>query len=174
MMYFLLSQLVLVGRSLFADDGVLWKRGRNLDHLLSKAQEAANHVVEWGYDWGFRFSVEKTKSVFFTRRTVSKNLKLQIYGQEIERVSSFKFLGVMFDSRLTWGDEIDRVEARCKKVINVMRCLAGGEWGASCLALKRLYQAWVWVCSLWISSSFFAEKVRCNSSTGSKIVLWCF
>lgn len=30
-----------------------------------------------------------------------------------------------------------------KKVINVMRCLTGREWGASCSALKKMYVAMI-------------------------------
>ncbi|KAK7891309.1 hypothetical protein WMY93_023272 [Mugilogobius chulae] len=55
-----------VGRSLFADDGALWKRGKNIHYLVNKVQDAIDYVVEWGLDWGFRFSVEKTKVMFFT------------------------------------------------------------------------------------------------------------
>jgi len=46
-----------IGRSLFADDGALWKRGRNMEYAISKVQGAIDEVVEWGYDWGFKFSV---------------------------------------------------------------------------------------------------------------------
>lgn len=130
-----------IGRSLFADDGVLWKKGRNIEHLVGKVQEAVNMVVEWGFDWGFRFSVEKTKMMFFTKRTVSETLQLKLYDKVIGKVSSFKYLGVVFDSRLTWREHIDRIETKCKKVVNVMRCVAGRGWGASSSALKRLYQA---------------------------------
>ncbi len=54
---------------------------------------------------------------------------------------TFKFLGVIFDSRLTWADHIKKIEGKCNKVINVMRCLTGREWGASCSALKTIYVA---------------------------------
>lgn len=46
------------GRSLLADDGALWSRGRNIEYLVGKVQKAINDVAEWGLDWGFRFSVE--------------------------------------------------------------------------------------------------------------------
>ena len=54
-----------------------------------------------------------------------------MYGTDLERVGTFSFLGVLFDSRLTWADDIRRIEEKSKKVINVMRCLTGREWGAS-------------------------------------------
>ncbi len=57
-----------IGRSLFADDGALWKRGRNMEYVVRKVQGALDKVVEWGSEWGCRFSVEKTQSVFFTNK----------------------------------------------------------------------------------------------------------
>jgi len=130
-----------IGRSLFADDGALWKRGRNIDYVVIKIQEAIDKVVEWGFDWGFRFCVEKTKSVFFTRKRVQEGIKLRMYGRELERIGTFTFLGVSLDSRLTFADHIRKTEEKGKKVINVMRCLRGREWGASRSALKRIYVA---------------------------------
>lgn len=44
-MMFLLKCIKDVGQSLFADDGALWKRGRNINHITAKIQEAVN-VVE--------------------------------------------------------------------------------------------------------------------------------
>jgi len=49
-----------MGRSLFADDGALWKRGGNIDHIVKKLQEGIDQVEKWGEEWGFKFSVEKS------------------------------------------------------------------------------------------------------------------
>lgn len=48
-----------INRSLFADDGALWKRGGNIEYIKSKMQEAVNCVEKWSFLWGFKFSVEK-------------------------------------------------------------------------------------------------------------------
>ncbi len=68
-------------------------------------------------------------------------MKLMMYGRELERVGSIKFLGVTLDARLTFAEHIKKMEDKCKKVINVMRCLTGREWGASCSSLKSIYVA---------------------------------
>ena len=57
-----------IGQSLFADDGALWKRGKNIDHIINKMQLAVNMVEKWSYSWGFKFSVEKTKTLMFTKK----------------------------------------------------------------------------------------------------------
>ena len=83
--------------------------------------------------------MEKTKTMFFTRRTISQDLKITVCGQELERTDHFKYLGIWFDKRLTWAVHIQKMREKCKKVLNVMRCLRGIEWGASRPALKTIY-----------------------------------
>ena len=36
-----------IGRLLFADDGALWKWGRNLPYIVRKVQEAIDEVEQW-------------------------------------------------------------------------------------------------------------------------------
>ncbi len=114
-----------IGKSLFADDGAMWKRGRNVEYVVKQLQETIKRVEQWSLEWGFKFSAEKTKTLFFTRKKIEAEVKLYLYGKELERVESFKCLGVWFDARLTWKVHIDGVVNKCKKVLNVMRCLVG-------------------------------------------------
>ncbi len=53
-----------MGRSLFADVGAIWIRGRNVEHTVKKVQDCIQQVEKWGIKWGFQFSVEKTKVMF--------------------------------------------------------------------------------------------------------------
>ncbi len=46
-----------------------------------------------------------------------------------------------FDAKLIWTEHINNILNKCKKVLNVMRCLSGSEWGASRGAMKNLYIA---------------------------------
>ena len=128
-----------MGRSLFADDGALWKRGRNVEYVARKLQEGIDRVVSWGLRWSFRFSVDKSKVMFFGRKKIREGIRLMMYGRNLERVDSFRFLGVIFDRGLTWRNHIDSVAEKCKKVLNVMRCIAGQDWGASRCALVCIY-----------------------------------
>ena len=130
-----------IGRSLFADDGALWKRGRNVEAGVRHVQGAIDEVEQWGLEWGCRFSVEKTQTMFFTRKKVGEGVRLRLYGQDLVRVGTFKYLGVVFDSRLTWESHVKRIVEKGKRVLNVLRCLAGRDWGASCEALRSIYVA---------------------------------
>ena len=125
---------------MFADDGALWKRGKNINHIINKMQQAVNMVEKWSYSWGFKFSVEKTKTLMFTKKR-GVGTQIKIYRQRIEKVKVFRFLGVWFDEKLTWNEHIDKITTKCKKTLNVMRCLTGSEWGASRSAIKNIYVA---------------------------------
>ena len=59
----------------------------------------------------------------------------------IKCVESFRFLGVHFDVRLTWREHVRQIINKCKNILNVMRCLAGLEWGADFASLKYIYIA---------------------------------
>ena len=36
-----------------------------------------------------------------------------------------KFLGVIFDRRITWKTHIDHIEDKCKKAVNLLRSVSG-------------------------------------------------
>lgn len=128
-----------IGFSFFADDGAIWKRDGNVEFIVKKAQEAMNKIEELLFKWGFKFSVEKTKTIFFTRKRVDSNIKLKLYNQEVDRVKQFKLLGLWLDVKIKWTVHIQKVIDKCKKVINVMRCLVGSEWGSERTALRTIY-----------------------------------
>ena len=131
------------GRSLFADDGALWKRGRNVDYVLRQAQVALDSVVAWGDKWDFRVSASKSNYMIFGSKRKLPERGLTIYGAPLERVKVFKFLGVWLDERLTWAAHIAKVVEQGEKVLNAMRCLAGCDWGADRGSLQLVYQAMI-------------------------------
>ena len=86
-----------MGVSLFADDGAIWKRGRNVSFIVQRLQRAITRVEEWSYKWGFKSSVEKTKIMFFTRKKIGSEVNLKIYNQELGRLKQYNFFGLWFD-----------------------------------------------------------------------------
>ena len=53
------------------------------------------------------------------------------------------YLGVTYDKRLTWKQHIQRAETKARRKLNVMRKLAGTNWGANEKILKQVYQSTV-------------------------------
>lgn len=113
------------GLSLFADDGAIWKRGRNVGFVLNQIQRMLVLIEKWGNTWGFKISASKTKYMIFGFKRKLPNIGLYLYGSPLEKVKAFKFLGIWFEERLTWIVHVGKTLERCEKVLNVMRSLAG-------------------------------------------------
>jgi len=97
----------------------------DIKYVVRKMQNALKEVEEWSLKWGFKFSVEKTQVMFFTNKRIDDEIKLKLYNISLERVSKIRFLGIWFDSRLTWKEHIEKIEQKCKRVLNIMRCVSG-------------------------------------------------
>jgi len=75
--------------------------------------------------------MEKTVAVLFTHRRDTVNKALQIYGDYIKIDNKAKFLGIIFDSKLTWSDHVNYIIDKCNKRLNLLRAVSGNQWGAS-------------------------------------------
>jgi hypothetical protein len=103
-----------------------------------------NNIEKWTQKTGFNISAEKTKRIVFTRsrpRNGRPALDIQLNGQPIEEVIALKIFGLTFDSRLNWQTHIKDAKTRAKKRLNILRCLAGTEWGADRDVLLRTQSA---------------------------------
>jgi len=129
--------------SLYADDSATWKTGSNLEALNRDIQAYLNKIVKFFNEWGFKLSVDKTVAILFTNRRNKRldKVKLHVNGKAIKVQTTVKFLGVIFDSHMSWKPHIDYVADRCNKRLNLMRVMAGTPWGASKSVLLTVYKA---------------------------------
>jgi ribonuclease HI/exonuclease III len=128
--------------SIFADDSSAWRSGRDASLLGREIQSHVNKVEEWSNQWGFKLSETKSTAVLFTHtnKSASSTVKLTINGTDIKLEKQAKFLGIIFDSRLTWKPHIDHIIDKSKKAINLLRSLCGEKWGASKQSLLAIYR----------------------------------
>ena len=127
--------------SLFADDKAVWFHCKNLNLLKKAIQTSLNSILAWGNKWGFKFSSSKTEAVLFTRKRKIEEIQLYLNKSQIQICSSFKYLGVTLDKKLTWGDHIQSIVVKCKKSLNLMRAVSGKYWGADFNTLILLYRS---------------------------------
>lgn len=127
-----------VNYSIYADDIVLWKTGRNFKFITKCIQSSLNKVNDWFFKWGFKASTSKSVVLPFSR--TPKDVTLELGSCPLSVVNNFKFLGVIFDSKLRWSFHIDYIRQKCIKRINLMKCISGTKWGASKQILVILYK----------------------------------
>ena len=96
---------------------------------------------------GGELSSRKTKAMIFTHRQY-KTPQLKLENTDIEIVQNCTFLGMIFDSRLSWKPHIDNINTRCNKRLNVLKCISGSDWGSDTASLlllfSRSYQTHNW------------------------------
>lgn len=110
--------------ALYADDG------RNVSYVLGNIRKAIREVEMWSYKWGFKMSTRKSCYMMFTKKRKCHDERLTLYEQPMVNVNEFKYLELLFDSRSPWKTHIKHLETKYKKVINLLRAVAGCDWGA--------------------------------------------
>ena len=130
--------------SLFVDDFALCLRGTSLPSVIGRLQLCVNSVNKWVQENGFRFSVSKTECVHFTnQRGVFMEPDIKVDGTFIKVADEAKFLGLVFDRRLTFRAHVKYLKTVCDKALNVLRVVGHTDWGAGKVVLLRLYRALV-------------------------------
>ena len=132
-----------VRSSLYADDGALWVTASELPAALALMQTALDSVASWTHTWGLTIAKAKTHAIVFTSRRGPVPTPLQFCGTDLQFVPSVRFLGVLFDQRLTWRSHILNLRDRCRKDLQLLSVVASHRWGASYTTLCQLYTALV-------------------------------
>ena len=132
-----------VDLSQFADDRAVWKEGTNVDELIRIVQIILHAIEEWTKEWGFLISPGKTQVILFNAFGIdhTKLKKLVLDGRELEYTNVATFLGMNFDSYLSWKDHFDTLISRCNKDLNLMRMVSGTSFGADKITLLTIHMS---------------------------------
>ena len=84
--------------------------------MSRQLQLAVTRLERWSRGNGLRFSTAKTVAFHFCRRRRhDTRLGIHLYGQTIPSQAVAKFLGVLFDRRLTYKEHFKTFHERCFK-----------------------------------------------------------
>ena len=88
------------------------------------------------------FSKSKTQFVYFCQlRKIHDDPEVYLYGSVIPVVDDFKFLGLIFDRKLSFIPHIKYLKAKCLKALNLLTVLSHTNWGADRTVLLQLYRS---------------------------------
>ena len=128
--------------SLYFDDFCICFRSKNMRTIERHLQQCLNRIESWATRNGFRFSKSKTRCVHFCQqRKIHNDPTLYIYGSQIPVVAESKFLGVIFDRKLSFIPHIKYVKAKCLKALNLLKVFSHTSWGADRTTLLHLYRS---------------------------------
>ena len=128
--------------SLFVDDFALIVRGKSLARVEREMQLCVNSVQKWVIENGFKFSTTKTQCIHFHNfRKTFPDPEIYLGRDRIKAVKEAKFLGLIFDQKLTFLPHILNLKTSCLKSLDLLRVVGHTDWGADRSVLLRLYRA---------------------------------
>ncbi|GBL79203.1 putative RNA-directed DNA polymerase from transposon X-element [Araneus ventricosus] len=117
-------------------------QGSNMNMIERQLQNAVNRLVAWYDKNGLAISPEKSRCIHFCRK---RNLHLEpvicIRNFAIPVVNDIRFLGVIFDRKLTFLPHVLHLRKKCEKSLNILKVLSKTSWGACRTSLLRIYKA---------------------------------
>ena len=128
--------------SLYVDDFCICYRSKSMRVIERHLQQCIHRIENWALNTGFKFSKSKTQCVHFCQlRKLHDDPELYLYGSPIPVVEEFKFLGVIFDRKLSFIPHIKYLKAKCLKAMNLLKVLSHTNWGADRTVLLQLYRS---------------------------------
>ena len=132
--------------SLYVDDFIICYRSRKMSNIQRLMNLQIIRLEKWTLKNGFTISKNKTVAMKFIPPYLNSKRKqpdpvLRLSGHPIEVVTQTKFLGLIWDSKLTFRPHIDYLKRKCVKSMNILKVLAHTDWGADQPTLLHLYRA---------------------------------
>ena len=87
----------------------------------------------WCAKWRIKLNPEKTKVIIFSRSILARKTEpnLKLYGETPKVYPHVKFIGITFDSQLTFKKRFEDILDRCSTRYHRLRLLANKKWGPS-------------------------------------------
>jgi hypothetical protein len=87
--------------ALFADDTCLYATERREGFIVRKLQRGLSSMEAWCERWNIKINEDKTRGIYFSRSRRPPESPLTLNGKNIPFVKSAKYLGVLFDRKIT-------------------------------------------------------------------------
>ena len=100
-----------------------------LPALERRIQHAVNQVLSWTMNNGVTISQSKTVGIHFHRKREHVQPNIYIQRRMVIFRPTVKFLGMIFDQKLTWKDILQLKES-CTYRLGLLRTISHSNWGA--------------------------------------------
>ena len=128
--------------SQFADDIAQWAFSLSVKFAANLLQQDLLKLATWCAKWRIKLNPEKTKVIIFSRSLLARKAELNptVYGETLKIYPRVKFLGITFDSKLTFQPHFEDILECCNDRYHRLRLLANKIWGPSPATLIQIYK----------------------------------
>ena len=129
---------------LYVDDLIACSKGINMNLVERQLQRCIGNLQVWADENGFKFSETKTVCVHFCQKhRLHPDPVLYLNGKQLPIVTEVKYLGVLFDCKLTFVPHVKALKTKCIKASNLLKVVSHTDWGADRAVLSHLYDAFI-------------------------------
>lgn len=108
----------------YADDVALLVEHKLPAHIKANGDEALRVIGEWMVKVGLTLAVEKTEAIKFTRHLHAEFDGLMLLGAQVPYKETVRYLGVVLDRRLSFGQHIEcAAQKACRVASEVGRLM---------------------------------------------------
>jgi hypothetical protein len=128
----------------YADDIALRITGRDIAEMEGLMNSDLDQLPVWGMDQKLIMNPAKSQVCLFTtnkKKQGSYTSAVVVQGTLVEAVRNPVYLGVTLDPELRFGNHISNIAARARKKLNIIKSLAGSDWGSRASTLRTSYCA---------------------------------
>ena len=99
-------------------------------------------LAKWCAKWRIKLNPEKTKVIIFSRSPLARKSEpiLKLYGERLKIYPQVKFLGITFDSKLTFEKHFEEILGRCNTRYHRVRLIVNKKWGPSPSTILQIYK----------------------------------
>ena len=119
----------------YADDLALVATG--VGDRVARAQAGLDAVTRACKELGLKVSAEKSRAMTIMSSTPDRNLRIQ--GVQLEWTTTYQYLGVWIDQRLTFRKEVEYLLERTSNRLSVMAAMTNTRAGATHRVLRLYY-----------------------------------
>ena len=121
-------------------DLVIYYSSSHIPAIDRKLLHSLNRLGRWCDENGFRFSPIKTMCVHFYK-ILKEHLDYHLYLNviQIPTIGEAKFIGLIFDSQLSFIPHITSLKSRCTRSLDLIQVLFNTPWGVDRKVLLYIY-----------------------------------
>jgi hypothetical protein len=130
------------GSVLYADDLAslfIFRKTGNLEKTINK------YLIElekWLIKWKMKMSAKKCSYITFTQSNDSfDKFRFKLFGADIPYNPNPRFLGITFDKRLSFANQLKETKTNCFDRLKIIRILSHKRWMLSKQTLVGIYKA---------------------------------
>ncbi|GFT86484.1 putative RNA-directed DNA polymerase from transposon BS [Trichonephila clavipes] len=126
---------------LFADDIVLWNSNSDVVHIETAINTTLSDIQIFAEQHKLIFNVSKSTSSFFMTNRRLYNYQPQIFmeSKSLPYEKHPKYLGYILDPEILSNKHIDYVINKGRKRLDLLKYIAGRDWGADAGTLRLTY-----------------------------------